>query len=243
MLNWARTVRIGEGRLLDLNPLSGIRGGREPNPRRPIATWDRFVATRQAIRELLQGAGTEYERRRWASVDLALVLAEGTGRRLGAIRQLQWNDVDWDHKTIRWRAESDKKRREWVVPVPDVLLAELRRVQRHLGVVGGLVFPSQRRPETPMSRHEFQLWLKAAEVRAGLPKLEGGLWHPYRRKWATERKQLPITDVAAAGGWHDTGTLLACYQQPTNDALLAVMSEERKVRDIAVVKADLRRNG
>jgi hypothetical protein len=28
---------------------------------------------------------------------------------------------------------------------------------------------------------------------------------------------------------------LTCYQQPTNDALLAVMSEERKVRDVAVV--------
>jgi hypothetical protein len=45
---------------------------------------------------------------------------------------------------------------------------------------------------------------------------------------------LPITDVAAAGGWANTATLLTCYQQPTNDALLAVMSEERKVRDVAV---------
>jgi hypothetical protein len=71
--------------------------------------------------------------------------------------------------------------------------------------------------------------------KAQLPKLAGGLWHPYRRKWATERKHLSITDVAAAGGWQDTATLLTCYQQPTNDALLAVMSEERKVRDVAVL--------
>ena len=28
---------------------------------------------------------------------------------------------------------------------------------------------------------------------------------------------------------------MTCYQQPTNDALLAVMSEERKVRDTAIV--------
>jgi uncharacterized protein YggU (UPF0235/DUF167 family) len=28
---------------------------------------------------------------------------------------------------------------------------------------------------------------------------------------------------------------LTCYQQPTNDALHAVMAEERKVRDVAVV--------
>ena len=31
-------------------------------------------------------------------------------------------------------------------------------------------------------------------------------------------------------------TLLTCYQQATNDALLAVMSEERKPRDRAVVR-------
>jgi hypothetical protein len=27
---------------------------------------------------------------------------------------------------------------------------------------------------------------------------------------------------------------LTCYQQPTNDALPAVMAEERKIRDVAV---------
>ncbi len=67
-----------------------------------------------------------------------------------------------------------------------------------------------------------------------LPKLAGGLWHPYRRKWATGRKHLSITDVAAAGGWRDTATLLTCYTQPDNETLLAVMSEERKVREISV---------
>ena len=69
---------------------------------------------------------------------------------------------------------------------------------------------------------------------AKLPKLRGGLWHPYRRKWATERKHLPIRDVAAAGGWNDTETLLTCYQQPDGKTLLAVMSESTKVRDEAV---------
>jgi hypothetical protein len=48
-----------------------------------------------------------------------------------------------------------------------------------------------------------------------------GLWHPYRRKWATERKHLSITDVAEAGGWKDTVTLLTCYARPDNETLLA----------------------
>jgi predicted metal-dependent phosphoesterase TrpH len=42
---------------------------------------------------------------------------------------------------------------------------------------------------------------------------------------------ISLKDVAAAGGWHDTETLVQCYQQPDNDTLLAVMNEERKVRE------------
>jgi hypothetical protein len=34
-------------------------------------------------------------------------------------------------------------------------------------------------------------WLRDAENKAKLPKLNGGLWHPYRRAWATSRKHLP----------------------------------------------------
>jgi hypothetical protein len=72
------------------------------------------------------------------------------------------------------------------------------------------------------------------DVVTGLAKLAGSLWHAYRRAWATSRKNHPLKDVAAAGGWRDTETLLQVYQQPTNEALLAVMSEERKVRDVSV---------
>jgi hypothetical protein len=35
---------------------------------------------------------------------------------------------------------------------------------------------------------------------------------PAGRNWATERKELPLKDVAAAGGWKDVTTLLTCYQ-------------------------------
>ena len=76
-----------------------------------------------------------------------------------------------------------------------------------------------------------------AEKDAKLTKLVGGLWHPYRRAWATARKHLPLTDVAAAGGGRDTETLLTCYQQPDTQTLLAVMAEERKVREIHISHA------
>ena len=59
-------------------------------------------------------------------------------------------------------------------------------------------------------------------------ELEGGLWHPYRRKWASERMHFPLKAVAVAGGWKDTATLLTCYQQSDDATLLAVMGAENK---------------
>jgi hypothetical protein len=54
---------------------------------------------------------------------------------------------------------------------------------------------------------------KEAFLRGKIAKPCGSLWHIFRRVWATERKDLPLKDVAAAGGWRDTSTLLR-YQQP-----------------------------
>jgi len=236
MLNWARTCRVNGTRLLDVNPIAGVaRVRRDPHPRRPVATWDRFTATRNAMQDRAADTRDTQESQRWIRAELALVLAEATGRRLSAIRHLRWQDVDWERKTIRWRAEFDKQRKEWTVPATDALLGELRTLQRKLGAVGGWICADDRDSTQPLDRHTMSGLLERAEKDAELPKLDGGLWHPYRRKWATERKHLPFTDVAAAGGWANTATLLTCYQQPTNDALLAVMSEERKVRDVAVV--------
>lgn len=91
MLSRATTVRLPNGsRLLDVNPLAGVRREREQNPVRPIASWERLTRTRKAMRQLGAEARSELERTRWAKTELALVLAEATGRRLGSIRQLRW---------------------------------------------------------------------------------------------------------------------------------------------------------
>ena len=237
MLNWASTVRVKGVRLLDGNPLAGIRRPREQNPLRPIASFERYTATRAAMQQISAEEQTEAARTRWTKMELALVLAEATGRRLGAIRQLKWEDVDWLASTIHWRAEADKKRREALIPMPLPLVTELRRFQRRLGTISGWIFASEQSADRPMDRHLFDNWLRRAESRAGLKKLVGGLWHPYRRAWATARKHLPITDVAAAGGWKDTETLLTCYQQADTQTLLAVMAEERKVHEEHIARA------
>ena len=119
-----------------------------------------------------------------------------------------------------------------MIPVPATLLDALRDFRRRLSVLGGWLFAGELKPEQPMECHLFDKWLSVAERAAKLPKLQGGLWHPYRRKWATERKHLSLKDVAAAGGWKDVETLTTCYQQPDTDTLLAVMSEPRKLREV-----------
>ena len=246
MLNWATTVRLANGsRLLDANPLAGVRREKEKNPLRPIASYERFQRTRQAMQELRReaelwlemypdSATALLEISRWTKLELCLVIAEATGRRLGSIRQLRWDDIDFERHLIKWRAESDKKEKEWVVPVPAELIDEFKQFRKQLGAISGWIFTGERLPDQCMDRHLFDKWLRAAERRAKLQKLKGGLWHPYRRKWATERKHHAITDVAAAGGWKDVETLLTCYQQPDAETMLAVMSEPKKVRDASL---------
>lgn len=75
--------------------------------------------------------------------------------------------------------------------------------------------------------------MSRAEKLAGLDPLKGGDFHPYRRAWATERKHLPLTDVARAGGWRTTETLLRCYQRPDDETMYQVVSEPRKLRSIS----------
>ena len=59
---------------------------------------------------------------------------------------------------------------------------------------------------------------------------------PFRleKGFYVDGKHHSLKDVAAAGGWKDTETLLTCYQQPDADTLLAVMSEPKKMRDAAL---------
>lgn len=235
MLRWATTVRVRGGqRLLEQNPLAGIRRPREKNPKRPVATYERYLTTRAAVQDLAAIAKDDVTRRKWLMLELALILAEATGRRLGSIRQLEWPDIDFSASTIQWRAETDKKGNAWKVPMPAALRDELKAFRRKMGsAFGGLMFPSFVDSARAVRRDSFGHWLADAETHAKLTKLDGSLWHAYRRAWATARKDLPVTDVAAAGGWKDVATLIRCYQQPDDATLLRVMSEPRKVTERA----------
>ena len=232
MLRWAMTQRHSDRqRWLDFNPLDGIRFERERNPRRAVASIERFEATRKAIRELAEGAESDEDRTRWTRLDMALFLAEATGRRRGAIVGLRWEDFDFAKATVVWRAEHDKKGKQWVVPMPAVFMAEMKQYRQKFGAVAGPLFPRVKKPSEPMPAELLTQWLAKAEAAAELPKLGGSMWHAYRRKFATERMHHPLKAVADAGGWKDVATLLTCYQQTDDATLLAVMGEERKVSE------------
>ena len=202
-LNWAQRERTSTGRrLLRENPLQGIRLPRERNPRRPVMSHTTYLA-------LLKVADKVHP-----LLKLALVLAEGTGRRISAWRNLRWDDVDLQEGTIRWRAEHDKGGYEDTRPMSDAVSEALREARKAQKAIGSApVFPAPKDPAKACDRHLLDNWLRKAFAQAEIEQEPGGMWHTLRRKWATERKGYPVKDVAAAGGWRDERTILTSYQQ------------------------------
>lgn len=212
MLNWGVKERGRDGRpLLSENPLRGTSIPREKNQIQPVVTHDvfeRLYTVAEQVTPLLP---------------LAILLAEATGRRLSAIRQLQWADIDLEAGTIRWRADTDKKGYERVYPMSDFLRAELAARRRANPAIGtAWLFPAPRNPAKPCDRHLLDDWLRKAYKLAGLTPPKGGMWHQFRRKWATERKHHPLKDVAKAGGWADLRSVER-YTQTDEDTIRTVI--------------------
>jgi integrase len=218
-LGWGVTAERHGRPYLDRNRLAGWHLPREQDIRRPLIADE-------TIRALLAVAPRVHPR-----LTLLILLLETTGRRLSSVLGLRWDDLDFAQGVIRWRGELDKKRRTQEAPMPTraarALLAE-RRTQPAIG--GALLFPSRRNPAVRVSRHLAADWLKRAYRYAGLSRPLGGLWHPFRRKWATERKHHPVRDLAEAGGWKDVQTLLTCYVQADLDTMRDVVEHPRPRR-------------
>ncbi len=236
VFNWARKHKEGGRRLLPENPLHDATWPKEQNPRRPVASHQRFEATMAHV-----GAVDAEGRLR-----AILALARYTGRREGAICALRTSDVlrtpdqvrnalagagmderlaeHMPHGAVRWSEESDKMGFLTISPVSERARLELDAYLRAHPRVGDVpLFPAPGDPASNIRPDVAKKWLLKAEKLAGLPKLKGGLWHPYRRLWASERKHLPDVDVAVAGGWKDTRALKLSYQQADPATVLRVV--------------------
>ena len=228
VFNWARGFKQDGRVLLSENPLHGIglEWPKEKNPRRPVASHARYIAT-------LAHANDVDPKGRLRCI---LTLARYTGRRESAICSIRAGDLLFTEDRIRaalaasgldendamhmpngaihWRAETDK---EGFLIVSPLSQAARRELDLYLGRNPRLgdvpLFPAPKVREAQIRRETAAAWLLRAEELAEQPKLVGGVFHPYRRLWASERRHLPDADVAAAGGWRSTLALRLSYQR------------------------------
>lgn len=93
-LNFACSVHDDDGNpLMARNPMEKLNLPREKDPKRPVIDDETY-------RTLLAGADRVHPR-----LKLALVIAEGRGRRLSSWALLRWRDIDFEAKPyceIRW---------------------------------------------------------------------------------------------------------------------------------------------
>lgn len=219
VLTWA----AGEG-YIPLNPIRDFSAPRNAMPKRPVATYDRYLRVRPHCTGLFGPF---------------LDLVESLGWRVSALRQLMASDLDLSSRPaapfgrILKRAETDKRGVEMWVPLPQDARAAIDATLTQNPVVGdAFLFPAPKmQGKKPWGERYVWGLLRRAETSANVEHLERGAFHPYRRKWRRERKHLPRADVAAAGGWLTVQTL-DLYDGADDATLLEVVSEPRKLREV-----------
>src|SRR6266487_606978 len=141
MMKWATGVYNNGKPLLDRNPLTGFAIPKTRDPIRPLIdaeTVEKLRAVAHRVSPLMA---------------LLITLMDSTGRRLSSVLGLRWDDFDFEKRTITWRAELDKKRRTWIVPMPSQAeVALLKYRSEHPAIGSALVFPMINDPKRPVSR-------------------------------------------------------------------------------------------
>ena len=128
------------------------------------------------------------------------------------------------HSAIRWSDKTDKEGFLFIAPLSEQAREEVDRYLRKNPRVGDVpLFPAAQNALKPIRRDIAARLLLKAEMKAELPKLQRGMYHPYRRLWASETKALPSKDVAHAGGWKDIETMLGSYIQSDAATVLRVV--------------------
>jgi integrase len=164
-----------------------------------------------------------------------LVIAEGTGRRIGAVRRLSIANIRLDegqHGKICWPAETDKTGKAWLTPIsPDLRMRLVKVIRSRQGLGNAPLFPAPRNVNEAIDRETLAHYLRKALRAAGLPRLPQDSFHGLRRKWAVERKHLPDADVAKAGGWRSINTMKRSYQLADEAGVLEAVLSPRRLRE------------
>ena len=178
-------------------------------------------------------------RLRAARISTSLDIANGTGRRVGSICALRYENLHLErkeqapHGAITWPADTDKQGYESTVPIDPTVRGALDRIlMERPGIGAAPLFPTPGDNTRPLTRHLADKWLREGERLAGVEPQVGSLWHAYRRKWATERKHLPVQDVASVGGWKSHAMVQAVYQQADDETMLRVVLGAGQLREV-----------
>lgn len=239
MLLWAMRKKTGDGRrLLNEDPMEGFVIHGEVNPKRPVATHDRFEKTLDALERLAASETDSWKRQMCLMLATALVVLEGTGRRISAVLGLRWSDLHLDEEggfadaTITFRKELDKKRREKELPLLEHVARRLASYKATAHFPGGteLVFPD-REGAGPVNSDRMRQLLEEAEHEAGLGPLDGSKFHAYRRKFATERGHLADHIVMELMGITDAKVFNDCYRKRSDSQLREGLGDVRRALD------------
>jgi integrase len=210
-MRWALGRVEGGKTLVTTNPLAGLDLPTERNPRRPTVE--------ATVVERLEGVADAVA----PGFPALLKTVRHTGRRVSSVLALRWNDIDFQKSDIEWQADADKRRKTRHSKLPKALAPVLRahrRVTQHFD--SPFVFPSPVDLMEPLDKDRADSLLERAYRLIEVTRPKGGLWHPFRRRWASIRKDTPLKDVAANGGWDDIRTLVICYQIADEETMQAV---------------------
>jgi integrase len=216
--NWAMVAGDGRGgTLLSRNPVKGLKMPREKNPRRVVLSDSEY--------QLLLGVADHVG----PFVRPMLILANETGHRIGAIRQLLWSDIDFREGVIRWRAATEKTGFEHVTPMTSAAAEALRCLQSlSPGIGEAPVFPGVQNTSRSVSSEMVTTWWRRTETLAGLEPKPGRGWHSLRRKFASDLMHKPLKVVSLLGGWKSPQTILMCYQHPDQNQLREALEDRRR---------------
>lgn len=179
---------------------------------------------------------THGEERRPSCLPEILDLLWLTGHRVSAVLKLRWQDVilespDFPSGAIKWKGENDKSGFEHTIPMSPGIRKVIDRIRHDRpGVGAAYLFPKPTTRLAPISKERVRTWLLRAEKRAGVAKQDGSLFHAYRRGWVTSRKHHPLSDLARAGGWKRTETVVRHYMGDDTETMLKVLEEPAQER-------------
>ena len=220
VLNWAERSRDERGRLLlGRNPLKRLRKPTEKNPNRVVLSEEEYKA--------MLGVSGQVDWR----FHVALVLTHETGHRIGAVRQLRWDDIDFDGEAVQWRAEHDKLGYEHRTPLTPDALAVLEEARRkNPGSGDAPILPAPKNPSACMSSTLAYEWWSRAQRLAGLEPKPGRGWHSLRRKFASDLMDQPLKVLCELGGWKTAKTVLQCYQRADEGQLRTALEARGRSR-------------